>query len=47
MSHAIDLLAPAGNAAALRAAVRGRADAEYLGHDPLNDRRGAEHSTIE
>ena len=31
MSHAIELLAPAGNAAALRAAVRGGADAAVFG----------------
>ena len=47
MSHAIELLAPAGNAAALRAAVRGGADAVYLGLDSFNARRGADNFTLE
>ena len=45
MSHAIELLAPAGNAAALRAAVRGGADAVYLGLDSFNARRGPDNCT--
>lgn len=39
--------APAGNAAALRAAVRGGADAVYLGLDSFNARRGADNFTLE
>lgn len=47
MQHAIELLAPAGNAAALRAAVRGGADAVYLGLEAFNARRGADNFTLE
>ncbi|RNM41819.1 peptidase U32 family protein, partial [Eggerthella sinensis] len=47
MQHAIELLAPAGNAAALRAAVRGGADAVYLGLDSFNARRGADNFTLD
>lgn len=47
MQHAIELLAPAGNAAALRAAVRGGANAVYLGLESFNARRGADNFTLE
>lgn len=47
MQHAIELLAPAGNATALRAAVRGGADAVYLGLEAFNARRGADNFTLE
>lgn len=47
MQHAIELLAPAGNAAALRAAVRGGADAVYLGLESFNARRGADNFTLD
>ena len=47
MQHAIELLAPAGNAAALRAAVRGGADAVYLGLEAFNARRGADNFTLD
>ena len=42
-----ELLAPAGGAAALRAAVNNGADAVYLGVDRFNARRGAENFTLE
>ncbi|RDB55528.1 peptidase U32 [Paraeggerthella hongkongensis] len=47
MLHDVELLAPAGNAAALHAAVRGGADAVYLGLDSFNARRGADNFTME
>ena len=43
---AIELLAPAGTAAALHAAVRAGADAVYLGLEHFNARRGAENFTM-
>ncbi len=42
-----ELLAPAGSPAALNAAVRGGADAVYLGLDNFNARRGADNFTTE
>ncbi len=42
----IELLAPAGSAAALHAAVRAGADAVYLGLDQFNARRGADNFTM-
>lgn len=45
--NTVELLAPAGNAAALRAAVRGGADAVYLGLESFNARRGADNFTAE
>lgn len=45
--HDVELLAPAGSAAALHAAVRGGADAVYLGLDSFNARRGADNFTLE
>ncbi len=42
-----ELLAPAGGADALRAAVANGADAVYLGLSELNARRGAENFTME
>lgn len=45
--HDIELLAPAGSAAALHAAVRGGADAVYLGLDSFNARRGADNFTLD
>lgn len=47
-SHTMmELLAPAGSPAALHAAVRGGADAVYLGLEQFNARRGADNFTIE
>lgn len=46
MSKKMELLAPAGNFDALRAAVCGGADAVYLGLDSFNARRGADNFTI-
>ena len=43
----IELLAPAGDAVCLRAAVRAGADAVYLGMGEFNARRGAENFTEE
>ncbi len=43
----IELLAPAGNAVALRAALRAGADAVYLGLESFNARRGADNFTLE
>ena len=43
MSKKLELLAPAGNFDALRAAVCGGADAVYLGLDVFNARRGADN----
>lgn len=43
----IELLAPAGNAACLRAAVRAGADAVYLGLQDFNARRNADNFTLE
>ena len=45
--RSVELLAPAGDIDALRAAVRNGADAVYLGTTDLNARRGAENFTIE
>ena len=45
--HKLELLAPAGGAEALRAAVRGGADAVYVGLEAFNARRGAENFTLE
>jgi putative protease len=42
-----ELLAPAGNEEALRAAAGAGADAVYLGIDRLNARRGADNFTLE
>lgn len=41
-----ELLAPAGGAGALRAAIRNGADAVYLGTGSLNARRGAENFSL-
>ena len=46
-SHRVELLAPAGNEAALHAAVRAGADAVYLGLGSFNARRGADNFTLE
>ncbi len=43
----LELLAPAGNAVALRAAVCGGADAVYVGLESFNARRGADNFTLE
>lgn len=43
----VELLAPAGNEAALHAAVAAGADAVYLGLESFNARRGADNFTIE
>ena len=43
----IELLAPAGNAAALHAAVTAGADAVYLGLESFNARQGADNFTLE
>ena len=43
----VELLAPAGNMAALHAAVTGGADAVYLGLETFNARRGADNFTLE
>lgn len=43
----VELLAPAGNMAALHAAVAGGADAVYLGLEAFNARRGADNFTLE
>lgn len=43
----VELLAPAGNMAALHAAVAGGADAVYLGLETFNARRGADNFTLE
>ena len=44
---AVELLAPAGGAEALHAAVAGGADAVYLGLDAFNARRNADNFTLE
>lgn len=46
-TNTVELLAPAGNAAALRAAVRAGADAVYMGLESFNARRGADNFTFE
>ncbi len=46
MHHDTELLAPAGNVAALRAAVCAGADAVYLGLNSFNARRGADNFTL-
>lgn len=43
----VELLAPAGSAAALHAAVGAGADAVYLGLESFNARRGADNFTLE
>lgn len=47
MNRTVELLAPAGGVAALHAAVRGGADAVYLGLESFNARRGADNFTPE
>lgn len=47
MTQSVELLAPAGTAAALHAAVRAGANAVYLGLDSFNARRGADNFTID
>ena len=46
-TNQLELLAPAGNMAALHAAVAGGADAVYLGLETFNARRGADNFTLE
>ena len=46
-TNQVELLAPAGNMAALHAAVAGGADAVYLGFETFNARRGADNFTLE
>lgn len=46
-TNQVELLAPAGNMAALHAAVAGGADAVYLGLEIFNARRGADNFTLE
>lgn len=46
-TNQVELLAPAGNMAALHAAVVGGADAVYLGLETFNARRGADNFTLE
>lgn len=46
-THSVELLAPAGNEAALHAAVQAGADAVYLGLESFNARRSADNFTIE
>lgn len=46
-TNQVELLAPAGNMAALHAAVAGGADAAYLGLETFNARRGADNFTLE
>ena len=43
----VELLAPAGNMAALHAAVCAGADAVYLGASSFNARRSADNFTLE
>lgn len=45
--YPLELLAPAGNAASLHAAVCAGADAVYLGLENFNARRGADNFTVE
>ena len=47
MDREVELLAPAGGIAAFHAAVRGGADAVYLGLQSFNARRGADNFTID
>ncbi len=47
LNHPVELLAPAGNEAALHAAVQAGADAVYLGLESFNARRSADNFTIE
>jgi U32 family peptidase len=47
VNRKIELLAPAGNAECLRAAVRAGADAVYLGLGEFNARRNADNFTID
>lgn len=47
MDQEVELLAPAGGIAAFHAAVRGGADAVYLGLQSFNARRGADNFTID
>ena len=44
---AMELLAPAGSAAALRAAVQSGADAVYLGGDMFGARHSADNFTVD
>jgi len=44
---AIELLAPAGSAEAMRAAIQNGADAVYIGLSDFNARRGAENFTVQ
>lgn len=46
-NQGVELLAPAGSAAALHAAVSAGADAVYLGLESFNARRGADNFTLE
>lgn len=46
-THSVELLAPAGNEAALHAAVQAGADAVYLGLESFNARRSADNFTLE
>ena len=46
-TNQVELLAPAGNMAALHAAVAGGADAVYLGLEAFNARRRADNFTLE
>jgi putative protease len=46
-SETIELLAPAGNAACLHAAIRAGADAVYLGAGEFNARRGADNFSLD
>lgn len=46
-TNQVELLAPAGNMAALHAAVAGGADAVYLGLETFNARRGADNFALE
>lgn len=47
LKQGVELLAPAGSAAALHAAVGAGADAVYLGLESFNARRGADNFTLE
>ena len=47
MNQEVELLAPAGGTAAFHAAVRGGADAVYLGLQSFNARRGADNFTAD
>ena len=47
MNREVELLAPAGGAAAFHAAIQGGADAVYLGLQSFNARRGADNFTLD